>query len=74
MSIKRKKSSKGSGRHLNRKSQYLSHFYQEILCKNGFKSGISNKGTPFDNALVESFLLPLRKNSFMAKIGNLYKA
>jgi transposase InsO family protein len=55
MAIKRKKPPKGLIAHSDRGSQYCSHAYQELLAKHGFKSSMSAKGDPWDNAVVESF-------------------
>jgi len=41
--------------HSDRGSQYCSYAFQELLAKNRFKSSMSAKGDPWDNAVVESF-------------------
>jgi transposase InsO family protein len=53
--IKRRKPPKGLIIHSDRGSQYCSFSYQELLAKNGFRSSMSAKGDPWDNAPVESF-------------------
>ena len=53
--IKRRKPPKGLIVHSDRGSQYCSYAYQGLLAKNGFRSSMSAKGDPWDNAVVESF-------------------
>ena len=53
--VKRRKPTKGLVVHSDRGSQYCSYAYQELLAKNGFRSSMSAKGDPWDNAVVESF-------------------
>ena len=55
MAVRRRKPPKGLIAHSDRGSQYCSYKYQELLTKNGFKSSMSAKGDPWDNAVVESF-------------------
>ena len=53
--IKRRKPQKGLIVHSDRGSQYCSYAYQRLLSKNAFRSSMSAKGDPWDNAVVESF-------------------
>lgn len=48
--------------HSDRGAQYTCKKYQTMLSKNEFVSSMSNPGTPYDNACVESFFATLEKN------------
>ncbi len=60
--IKRRKPKAGLLCHNDRGSQYVCAKYQNMLKKSGFISSMSNPGTPYDNACIESFFATLEKN------------
>jgi len=48
--------------HSDRGSQYTCTKYQNLINDKGFVSSMSNPGTPYDNACIESFFGTLEKN------------
>lgn len=46
--------------HSDRGSQYTAHDYQALLTLYGIEVSMSNKGDPYDNAMIESFFSTLR--------------
>lgn len=60
MATGRKKPFPGLVAHSDRGSQYASFDYQKILTKHGMLCSMSNKGDPWDNAVMESFFGSLK--------------
>lgn len=46
--------------HTDRGSQYTADDYRAVLKSNGIQVSMSNKGDPYDNAMIESFFSTLR--------------
>lgn len=72
MAITNERPSKGLIIHTDQGSQYTSHDFIKILDHNGFIRSNSNKGNPYDNALMESFFKSFKrevipKNNYKTK-------
>ena len=48
-------------RHSDRGSQYLSDDFQDLLKRNGITCSMSDKGSCYDNAVVEAFFASLKR-------------
>lgn len=55
MAVLREKPAKGLIHHSDRGSQYTAKKYKNLLKENGIIGSMSRKGTPYDNAPMESF-------------------
>jgi len=61
MAIKKERPNKGLIVHTDQGTQYTSHDFIQILEYNGFIRSNSNKGNPYDNALMESFFKTFKR-------------
>lgn len=61
--IKKTKVLNGLIIHSDQGFQYLSHEYKEVCASNGILISMSRKGTPLDNAVIESFHSLLKKET-----------
>jgi transposase InsO family protein len=61
--IKKTKNLNGLIIHSDQGFQYLSHEYKEVCASNGILISMSRKGTPLDNAVIESFHSLLKKET-----------
>jgi transposase InsO family protein len=59
----KKKNLNGLIIHSDQGSQYVSHEYKEVCASNGILISMSRKGTPLDNAVIESFHSLLKKET-----------
>lgn len=55
MAIQRERPAKGLIHHSDRGTQYTALKYKKLLKENGINGSMSRKGTPYDNAPMESF-------------------
>ena len=60
MAINLRQPTPGCIHHTDRGSQYCSHDYQKVLCKQGFQVSMSGKGNCYDNAAAETFFKSLK--------------
>ncbi len=61
--IKKTKDLNGLIIHSDQGSQYVSYEYKEVCASNGILISMSRKGTPLDNAVIESFHSLLKKET-----------
>lgn len=61
--IKKTKNLNGLIIHSDQGSQYVSYEYKEVCASNGILISMSRKGTPLDNAVIESFHSLLKKET-----------
>lgn len=61
--IKKTKDLSGLIIHSDQGSQYVSYAYKEVCASNGILISMSRKGTPLDNAVIESFHSLLKKET-----------
>lgn len=64
MAIKKESPEKGLIVHTDQGTQYTSRNFIEVLEFNGFVRSNSNKGNPYDNALMESFFKSFKREVF----------
>jgi putative transposase len=61
MAIKKEHPNKGLIVQTNQGTQYTRHDFIQVLALNGFMRSKSIKGSPYDNALVESFFISFKR-------------
>lgn len=54
--------------HSDRGSQYACHRYRDLLRAYGIKASMSNKGNPYENAMMESFFGTLKTEEIQGRI------
>ncbi len=61
MALNRRRPERGLIHHSDRGSQYLSDDFQDLLLQHGITCSMSDRGSCYDNAVVESFFASLKR-------------